>query len=64
MHGTTVSNRRIHRVTEHAILKEVTILNRFGDTREVLVDRAACANIHMSNFRVAHLTIGQAYGHA
>ncbi len=64
MHRTAISNGFVDSATQHAILEEITIVNRFSDTRKILINHAASANVHVANFRVAHLAIWKANRHS
>ena len=51
----------IHSFQKCFILEEITILDLFGDTGQLLVYDTACTHIHMSNLRVTHLSIRKSY---
>ena len=48
----------IHGVYERFVLKERTVLYRLRDAGKLLINDAACADVGVSYFRVAHLTGG------
>ena len=43
------------------ILIKFTVTNRFEIRVKILINNTACANIQMTNFRIAHLTFWQTY---
>ena len=47
-------------VLDFGILKDGTVGDGLVDFHEVLIDHAACADVEVSYFRVAHLAVGQA----
>ena len=50
----------LHDLDEDFVLEEVAVLDVTRDARELLVDEAAGADIRVTDFRVAHLTVRQA----
>ena len=51
--------RVLHRVQQNGILKEVSVLDHQLDARGIHVHNSTRADIQMSDFAVAHLTIRQ-----
>ncbi len=49
----------VNRLGEVVINIQVTVFNRLADTGKVLINDTSGTNIHMANFRVAHLTFGE-----
>ena len=49
----------VHCLYECGIFKEVAVLNGFGDFRQILIDYSARAYIKMTDFAVAHLSVGK-----
>ena len=43
------------------IFKEISILDRLGNSRKLLINDAACAHIHVADLRIAHLAIRKTY---
>jgi len=64
VHGLAGGDCFIYRRAEGRVLEELAIADRFGDTGEVLIDHSSGAEIHVADFRVAHLAIRQAHVHA
>ena len=52
----------IHRGGEHGALEQLAVADALVDAREVLVDHAAGAHVHVADLGVAHLAGGQADG--
>ena len=44
------------------ILKEISIVDLFGDSGKFLIYDTSCTHIHMSDFGVAHLSVRKTYG--
>ena len=53
-----------HVLDQHGVLEHLTVLDGLGDEGQLLVDDAASAHVGVADFRVAHLALGQADGHA
>ena len=47
-------------INQHFMLEESTSTDIFGNTGKVLIQHTASTKIHMTDFRVPHLTIRQA----
>ena len=62
--GLAGVNGSFHVLDQDRVLEHLAILDGFGDEGELLVHDAACAHVGVADFRVAHLTIGQANSHA
>ena len=45
------------------ILKEITVLDQLCDLGEILVDDTACADVHVTDLRVTHLSVGKTDKH-
>ncbi len=54
----------IHRRDERRVLEKITVADALVDAREVLVDDAAGAHVHVADLGVAHLARRQADGFA
>ena len=50
----------IHRGDERRVGEEIAVADALVDARQVLVDDAAGAHVHVADFGVAHLPGGQA----
>ena len=50
----------IHRLQQDFILKKVSILNRLGDSGQILIDDPSGSHIEMANLRIAHLPVRKA----
>ena len=51
----------LHCCKKCLILKEITVLDLFGDSGKLLVYDTACAHVHMSYLRVTHLALWKTY---
>ena len=49
----------LHDRDERLVLEEIAVLDVARDARELLVDEAAGADIRVTDFRVAHVTVGR-----
>ena len=49
-----------HRVDQHAIVAKLIVLDRFADSKNVLIDHSAGADVQMTDFGVSHLTFRKA----
>ena len=54
----------IHGVYERFVLKERTVLYRLRDAGKLLINDAACADVGVADFAVAHLAVRQTDVHA
>ncbi len=45
------------------LAEEVSVCNRLCDAGKLLIDDAPRADIEMSDFRIAHLSVGKTHGH-
>ena len=50
----------LHGVKQHGMLKELAVLDHQVDTSDVHVNDAACTDIQMADFAIAHLSLGEA----
>ena len=64
MHGLAGTGRLVHCASEHGVLEELAVTDGLGHPGEVLVNHAAGAEVHVTDFGVAHLPVGQAHVHA
>ena len=46
-----------HSLHKDFIFKEISVLDRLGDTGQILINDAACAHVKMSDLGVAHLSV-------
>ena len=60
--GAVFFSGAAHRCGEHRIFKKCLFADRFRDSRQLLVDDAACADVEMTNFGVSHLAVRESYG--
>ena len=51
----------LHCCKKSFILKEITVLDFFCDSGKFLIYDTACAHIHMSYFRITHLSVRKTY---
>ena len=58
--GLVGSGAIVHSLDEDLVLLEGTVLDGVVDTRELLEDDAAGADVEVTDLGVAHLTVGQA----
>ena len=58
------SRSRVDGLAEDGVVVEAAFLDGTGDAREVLVDDAPGADVHVADFGIAHLSLGQAHRHA
>ncbi|MNZ99418.1 hypothetical protein D3C78_1187410 [compost metagenome] len=63
MHGLAGTCSLVHRACQHRVLEELAVANGLGDAGEVLVDDTAGAQVHVTDFGVAHLPVRQADVH-
>lgn len=63
MHGVTCRDGLIDRGADVRILKEVAVTDGLGYPSEILIHHAACAQVHMTDFGVAHLAVRKAHIH-
>ena len=59
MHSRALLTRRSTGVQQRLIREKASILDSACDAHEVLHDDAACAEIHVADFAVSHLPVGQ-----
>ena len=64
MHGLAGTGSLVHRTGEHRVLEELTVADGLGHPGKVLIDDAARAQVHVTDFGVAHLPVRQADIHA
>ncbi|MOA43450.1 hypothetical protein D3C78_1656080 [compost metagenome] len=64
VHGLASGNGLVHGCADGRVLEELAVADGFGHAGEVLVHHAAGAEVHMADFRVAHLPVRQADVHA
>ncbi|MND93237.1 hypothetical protein D3C80_854180 [compost metagenome] len=64
VHGFSGGDRFVHGSADGRILEELAVADRFGDASEVLIHHAAGAEVHVTDFGVAHLAIRKADVHA
>jgi len=62
VHGLLVENGLVHGVHQGLVEEEGAVLDRLVDASQVLVDDAAGPQVHVSHFRIAHLSFRQADG--
>ena len=60
MNGLACGNGFIYRSGERWVGKECTFFDFNVQARQVLINDTACAQVNVTHFRVAHLTIRQA----
>jgi len=63
VHGLAGSHCFIYRRANSRVLKELAIADRFGHACEVLIHHSSGAEVHVADFRVAHLAVRQADFH-
>ena len=61
MKGRIILLRILHSSQKCFILEEITILNLFGNSGQLLIYDAASAHIHMSYLGVTHLSVWKTY---
>ena len=59
MHGTLCCFGLFNRINQDLMFKKSACTDIFGDASKVLIEHTTCAQIHMTHFGVAHLTIWQ-----
>ena len=64
MDGLAGIDGSLHVLDQNRVLEHLAVLDGLGNEGELLIHDAACAHVGVANFRVAHLAIGQADGHA
>jgi len=64
VHGFTGGDGFIDRRADGRVLEKLTLADRFGHTREVLIYHSSGAEVHVADFRVTHLAVRQAHVHA
>ncbi|MNZ59880.1 hypothetical protein D3C78_779330 [compost metagenome] len=64
MHGFAGGDGFVHGRADGRVLEELAVADRFGDASEVLIHHAAGAEVHVTDFGVAHLAIRKADVHA
>ena len=57
--GAPARGKRVKGLGEHGVLEKTTVFDGGGDAGQLLRDQAPTADVHVPNFRVAHLLIGQ-----
>ena len=60
MQCLVVLDELVNAAAQDLVFKEVAIFYGFGYSREVLVYHPACTEVHVANFRIAHLAVRQA----
>ena len=60
MYGAIVGHGFVDCLAIRFVVEEGAICNRLINTGDILVDNAAGTEAHMADFRVAHLSLGQA----
>ncbi|CCK00078.1 hypothetical protein BN130_2823 [Cronobacter malonaticus 507] len=61
MYGFACGDGFIHGGSQHRVFKESALFDFYIETREILVDDAPGAQVNVTDFRVAHLTVWQAH---
>jgi len=56
----SMSPSRSERFLQNTIALQFTILDRFVNPRQVLIDNSTCSQVEVADFRVAHLSLRQA----
>ena len=59
VHGTAGGDGGIDGCGQHGVAGQLVVLDGLGDAREVLIDDAPGAEVHVADFGVAHLAVGQ-----
>ncbi len=63
VHGLAGGDCFIHRRADRRVLEELAVADRFGHACEVLVYHSSGAEVHVADFRVAHLAVRQTHVH-
>ncbi len=64
VHGLAGGDGFIDGRADGRVLEELAVADRFGHAGEVLIDHSSGAEVHVADFRVAHLAVRQAHIHA
>ena len=54
----------VYSVEQRLVFGELAVLGGLGNTGQLLVDDAACADVGVADLAVAHLAVGKAHIHA
>ena len=50
----------LHSLHENFIFKEIAILDRLGDTGQILINDTSCTHVQVTDLRVSHLSVRKA----